>query len=262
MIDTAGGPTDNASPRRADCPYPNPSRRTMAEVPTTLSELHDRLQELSAVREALEAGPRQIRVRQKRVGDAEQAVRDRQDDLKNRKAAVSQKNLELNTREAKVADLKGKLNQASSNKEFDAIRGQLEADKAATGVLEDEVLEAMDRQTAAEKAVKDAEEGVKTAKSELAATEDRFRAKAEQLEARASRLEETVSSAETLIPAPLREQYHRVRESMGADCMAAVEDGICTGCYVQVTPQNRVLLNTGEVMFCRSCNRLLYVVKE
>ena len=233
----------------------------MPETPQSLSELHERLQELAAVKDALEEGPRTIRVRQKRLADAEQAVADRQEELKTRKSAVSQKNLELTTRETKINDLKGKLNQASSNKEYDAIRGQLEADQAASGVLEDEVLEAMDRQTAAEGAVADADKAVAAEKQELSSAEDRFKSKAAQLEARGSELAKAVTEADGLIPAALREQYKRARMSMGADCMAAVEDGTCSGCYVQITPQNKVRLNTGEVLFCKSCNRLLYIAK-
>lgn len=233
----------------------------MAQAPTTLAELHALLEELGTVREALERGPRQIKTRTKRVTDAEAAVAAAEEELKARKSGVNQKNLELKTRETKIADLKGKLNQASSNKEFDAIRGQIAADETASGVLEDEVLEAIDRQEAAEAAVRDSKEAVTAAESELSATEKQFQAKADELTARAEDLDRTASDADTLVPAALRDQYKRLRESMGADGLAPVEDGTCTGCYVQVTPQNRVLLNGGEVMFCRSCNRLLYVAK-
>ena len=233
----------------------------MAQAPTTLAELHALLEELGTVREALERGPRQIKTRTKRVTDAEAAVAAAEEELKARKSGVNQKNLELKTRETKIDELKAKLNQASSNKEFDAIRGQIDADETASGVLEDEVLESLDRQEAAEAALTEAKASVETEKKELEAAKTRFQAKADELNARAKDLAETAAQADDLVPGPLREQFARLRETMGADSLSPVEDGSCTGCYVQVTPQMRVELNRGDVAFCRTCNRLMYVAK-
>ena len=233
----------------------------MPQAPTNLEELHALLRQLDDVREALDRGPRQIKVRTKRVADAEAAVTAAEEELTARRAAVNQRNLELKTRETKVSELKVKLNQASSNKEFDALKGQIAADETASGVLEDEVLEALDRQEAAERAVTEAKSSVETAKQELSDTQTRFESKAQELTSRAETLAELAASADELLPANLRGDFARLRKNMGPDSLAPVEDGICTGCHVQVTPQTKVQLNGGDVLFCRSCNRLMYVAK-
>jgi predicted nucleic acid-binding Zn-ribbon protein len=43
--------------------------------------------------------------------------------------------------------------------------------------------------------------------------------------------------------------------------MAPVENGVCTGCYVALRPQQRVQLNGGTIVFCSSCGRLLYLAQ-
>ena len=55
------------------------------------------------------------------------------------------KSLQLKSNEAKNLDLTAKLNAASSNKEYEIISSQIEADKMANSVLEDEILEALDK---------------------------------------------------------------------------------------------------------------------
>jgi predicted nucleic acid-binding Zn-ribbon protein len=45
--------------------------------------------------------------------------------------------------------------------------------------------------------------------------------------------------------------------------MASVDrQGVCSSCFVALTPQGRVLVSTGEVVFCPSCGRLLYAGQE
>ena len=68
-------------------------------------------------------------------------------------------------------------------------------------------------------------------------------------------VEESVLTGESLAT------YRRVVGSLGADAMAPVENGVCTGCYVALRPQQRVQLNGGTIVFCSSCGRLLYLAQ-
>ena len=55
-----------------------------------------------------------------------------------------------------------------------------------------------------------------------------------------------------------RLKYNRLVATYSADALAQVDGKICTSCYTSVTPQQKVLLNSGQIVFC-SCGRLLYL---
>ena len=79
-----------------------------------LHELHLRLQE---VQQQLEHGPRQVKARQQILTKKQAEVDALKAELKLVRVLADQKNLQLKTNESKIADLRVKLNQATSNRE-------------------------------------------------------------------------------------------------------------------------------------------------
>ncbi len=114
-------------------------------VATDLTELHRLHTALKEVRDELARGPRQLKVRDQVITNAKNEVVSKQEELKQTRMSADRKGLELKSLESKLVDLKGKLNQASSNREYDILRGQIEADTAAKAVMEDEILDHLDR---------------------------------------------------------------------------------------------------------------------
>lgn len=227
---------------------------------STLHELHLKLQE---VNDELDLGPRQIKARENRVKAAEQQVSDRADELKRIRTVADQKGLDLKSREAKIADLTAKLNQATSNKEYDAIKSQIAADEAASSVLEDESLEAMEKVDETIALLAKDKDAVAATEKELADFKAAFAARKVELEAEAADLQQKITASEGIIPSgPSRERYRRLATSMGADAMSPLDDGRCTACFMQVTKENQIKLNQGQIIFCGSCQRLLYKTAE
>ena len=113
--------------------------------------------------------------------------------------------------------------------------------------LEDEILEAMrqiETQTA-ELAKLEAE--VKTFAAEVAALQPQIEAQAAEQKAQLDELETAIIEAEDVIPEDHREHYRRTVKQHGADALAAVENGACSGCYVSVTAQMmNELINGGQ----------------
>ncbi|MBX3436266.1 MAG: hypothetical protein KF861_02165 [Planctomycetaceae bacterium] len=230
----------------------------MSGINQGLAQLHKLLQQLQAVNDQLQRGPRQVQAREQLVVKAEEQLAASRANLKQAKANADRKALELRTNEAKIADLQAKLNAASSNREYDLIRGHIEADRVAVSVLEDEILEALevvDRlqiecAESEQRAGKAVEEKTRCAE-QVAEAESGLRLQVEGLAAR-------VRDAERVIPAEIAVQYRRLVETYGAEALASVDGKICTNCYVALTPQTCVSLNSGRAMFCH-CGRLLYL---
>ena len=53
--------------------------------------------------------------------------------------------------------------------------------------------------------------------------------------------------------------FRRLVAAHGAGALAAAEGGVCSACYIELSPQMRVELNSDKLVFCRSCGRLLYL---
>ncbi|HWL08556.1 MAG TPA: hypothetical protein VNQ76_09135 [Planctomicrobium sp.] len=234
----------------------------MASVGAQFSHLHSLYVRLKDIQDQLAKGPRQIRIRQNRITEVEQQLVLTEQELKDARTTVDRKNLDLRSKEAHLLDMQGKLNTASSNREYDIIRGQIDADLAAKAVLEDEILEWLDRVDGVQKNIVDTKERVKTMQAESREFATDFETKAVELQQREAALKKSISETEVIVPNEMKAQYQRLVEAYGAEAMASSENGVCNQCFVSLTSQNKVQLNSGKLMFCSVCGRLLYPVDK
>ncbi|MBX3449844.1 MAG: hypothetical protein KF777_09805 [Planctomycetaceae bacterium] len=234
----------------------------MSETTAALSHLHQLRQDLQRVTERKEQGPRRITAKQAYVAKRKQELETARQRVKQLRHSADQKNLQLKTHEAKIADLKAKLNAAASNREYDILRGQIEADTMAKSVLEDEILETLEQVDEAQAATRDAEQHVAAAEEELKKTSEGVAAELPGLDAELVALQEKVGAAERFLPANVIDTYRRLVEAFGADALAPVESKACGSCYVGLTMQQILELKTGKLLFCKSCGRLMYLSPE
>lgn len=220
-----------------------------------LHELHLRLQELQ---QQLEHGPRQIKARQQIVARKEGEVDVLKAEYKQVRMLADQKNLQLKTKEGNIAQQKAKLNQATSNREFDIIRSQIDADTMANSVLEDEILEVLEKVDQLQAKIKKSEEEVAQAAAEVRRIAQEVETVAPKLRSQVSELEASLREAEKILPGAAMETYRRLVQAHGAGALSTVENNACTACFAVLSTNTLVELNTGKFLFCRSCGRLLY----
>jgi uncharacterized protein len=227
---------------------------------TGLKELHDLRLQLEEVTGQIEKGPRQFASRQaalaKKKAEAE-AMRAR---LTQQKMKADQKNLQLRSNESKIHDLGGKLNAAASNREFDALKHQIEADKMANSVLEDEILEILDGCDAMQGEIREFEREVAAYEAETASLVDSIKQAEPGLKRRAEELEAQIAEAEKILPNDILPQYRRLVQNYGASALSPVQGKACGECYVSQRPQTIVELRAGKCIFC-TCGRLMYLVE-
>jgi uncharacterized protein len=226
--------------------------------PGGLKTLHELRQRLAAVQEEMARGPRQIQARKTALKKKQDELEQKRQALKQLKMTADQKNLQLKTNEAKINDLRAKLNSAGSNREYEILTGQIDADTMANSVLEDEILETLSRVDLVQVEVKTAEQDVKAADEALAKTERDVKAAEEGLKQQSTALAAEVAQAETILPPEVVLQYRRIVQSMGPDALSAVENKACGNCRVQLTAQKLIELGSGKIFFC-TCGCLLYM---
>jgi predicted nucleic acid-binding Zn-ribbon protein len=231
----------------------------MSVTAAALRELHRIHQQLAELRDRLERGPKQVRAREANVAQLEQRLAEAREKAKQTQMAVDRKQLDLKSGEQKVIDLKVKLNQASSNREYQALLEQIAAAEMAGSVLSDEILEGMDKVDQLTASAKAAEKNLAAGKQDLDKTRHAVEDSGATIRADLTRLEVDLASAEKSLPLEIKVDYQRVVRSKGPDSLAAVDDGVCTGCGQQITLNMQNELKLSKLVFCKACGRLLYL---
>lgn len=232
----------------------------MSAVATvTLRTLHRMHRQLADLAEQLAAGPRAVAARTRQVEAAEARKAAAADEVKKARLVADQKQLQLKSAEARIADLEAKLNACKTNREYQTLRDQIAADRMATKVLEDEIIEALERIDTLKPAVPAAETEIAAVKKLLADAEAKVKAEGGRLEAEVARIRGDLQAAEKDLADDVRERYDRVVKQKGADGMSAVDGQTCGGCYQQLTGNMLSDVMLGRIITCRSCGRMLYL---
>jgi predicted nucleic acid-binding Zn-ribbon protein len=235
----------------------------MSSSTTSLRDLHQLHQRAKALRDRLLSGPKTLAARklahEARLKTLEEAKKSLQDEK------VSVKKLEhtLQSQQSKSDDLRGKLNAVKKNEEYKAIQNQLALDKSHMDKTEGEILEAMVKVDEKTVVLHAAEAEAKKLADEVAALTKQIEQHADAQKAQLAELEKAIIEAESVIDEDERDRYRRTVKQRGADALASVEGGACSGCFLTVHAQMmNQLINGDKLTFCLSCGRILYLAEE
>jgi uncharacterized protein len=229
---------------------------------SALRELHRIHKQLTDLRERKDRGPRTIKAREGNMARLVDDLAKLQAEHKAARVRSDQKQLLLKSGEEKIENLKAKLNQAASNREYQALKDQIAADQMAGSVLADEILEAMEKIDELAAHLAEQQKKIDAAKADLAKAEETVREQAGALGTEIQRLEAELREAESGLPAEFLETYRRLVKGKGEDTMAEVQGEFCGGCYQQLTPNNMSELHMSRAIFCRNCGRLIYLPEQ
>jgi uncharacterized protein len=232
---------------------------SMTVIGRLFEQLHGLRTRLHEIETSRERAKRQLAIKTTGINKKKEELEQTRNDLKQARMAVDQKNLQLKTNESKIADWKNKQNQASSNREYDIIKNQILADTMANSVLEDEIIESLEKVDRAQIAIKEKEQEVAAAESEFKKVESDLTAKLPGLEAEAAKLRIEVEETEKHLPPEIEVIYRRLVQAHGPDALSAVATRSCSNCYLELTQQMLVELRAGKPLMCKSCARYLYV---
>jgi uncharacterized protein len=171
---------------------------------------------------------------------------------------ADRKQLQLREREAKIHDWEGKMNSASNNREFQAIKEQIAADTQANNVLSDEILEILEEIDGLQIALKDFEEKLKLIEADKVKIDASVAQRITVLQQELVRVEGNLAGTEKDLTPDFLVDYKRLVANRAEDCMAALDDVSCGGCYTGLPPRVLDKLRMANPILCPSCGRLLY----
>ena len=232
--------------------------------PTTegLRKLYRLQGALQEVADKLTNGPRRIAAAEKKCAAKNEEHAAQKEAITELRKAADGKSLQLKSNEAKIVDLKAKLNMASSNKEYDIIKSQIDADEMANSVLEDEILDALEKVDAATQKLESIQDEQKALDAKMKEVEGKVREAEAGLNAEAESLRTQIAEAEKVIPEQMQSHYDRLVKAHASTALAPVDSNSCLQCFNVISPQERVQLNVGKVILCRICGRIMFAGED
>jgi len=204
--------------------------------------------------------PNQINSEQESGDRTRQRLVAKEAELKDLRLKSEVKDKDFLAAEQTVIKLREQINQAKSNKEFQALQHEILSKEADNARLEDDVLAQM------QKVDKVAEERDALAKdvSKAQTQAEKVKAKLEKelaaIRAQIDELHAQRKQAGQSVPQDIFGKYERLIARRGQTAMVAVVNGTCQGCFMTLRPETMAQLKKGnDLVFCHSCARILYL---
>ena len=195
--------------------------QTAAELETSLNETKESLKEVTARRQELEKANEGIRARVRRA--------------------------------------ENRLMGAKNQKEFRAATAEIEEGKDAIRGNDDALIEVMEKQDELENRAKGLDEDFQKANKEASNQRRAVTKRARKLQTEIDRLKAGRDELLTGVDKELLKQYDFIRKNRFGVALAAVKDGTCMACHIQIPPQQfNELQRMDRIMTCPSCRRLIY----
>ncbi len=228
----------------------------------SLRELHRIHRQLADLKDRLDAGPKQLRASESNITKFEIELTRTKEEFTKARVSSDDKQLQLKQREERVKDLKIKLNAASNNREYQALKEQIAADEQANSVLTDEILESYEKLDELKATVAATDANLKKTKEELTRANVRVQDEQVMLESELSRIHGERIRVEDTLPEDFRRDFERISKVRGDKALAPVDGECCGGCFQMLTPQTMNELYMSKPVFCKSCGCLLYLSEE
>jgi len=224
-----------------------------------LRTLHRMHRQLADIDERMRKGPLQAKIAQNNQATFETTLEQVVESSKANHMAANAKQLQLGEREAKVENMKGQLNAADSNKEFQLLKDRIAADEQANSVLADEIFEMLEKQDVIEQEVKAAKENVTKATAETERIITKVRGELKQLKEERERVDGELKDAEKKLPQDVQERYFRRAAIKKEDALSETDTRTCGNCHQTLTAQiaSQLMMNHG--VFCGGCGALFYL---
>ena len=211
--------------------------RKLAEIPPQIEEtrLH-----LAAAERAHDAGKTQVEVSRKERRAAEKELE-----------AHIDKRRKFQEQQAKV----------KTNKEYQALMGELEVLKVEETAVEDRILQLMEGQAESERLLPGLAADVAREKAEFQERERVLRAVEERLRGELAAAQESRAAIVAVLEPSSLQSYQRIQKLRGT-AVAEVRDEFCLGCRTKMPSQNFMeAMRNDRILSCPHCHRIVYHVK-
>ncbi len=186
-------------------------------------------------------------------------LKDRLADLRTRKTEVEDE-LELELERLKKSQQK--LTAVKTNREFQALSKEIEEIKRANKAREDEILQLEEQIDELKKEAKKLKNEIDGFEKEAAAEKKHIDTGEKDYDTKIEALTKERNEVEKDVKPDLLDRYRFLADKRAGIVVAAVDQGVCSACNMNIPPQMfNELLREERILYCPSCQRIIYALK-
>src|SRR5215469_4191287 len=200
----------------------------------------------------------------KKVAAIEQKLAGTKVALEKARAALKSDEAARRKYETSIQDLRQKISkyrdqslEVKTNDQYKALMHEIQFAEQEISANEDKILELMVNAELREKEVKAAEAELKEETAEIEKEKTSARERTVQDEKELAEWTAKRNAARSAVDEDVLRHYDRVSKFRGSG-IAEVRDQKCVGCSVVLRPQTYKEVRSGELIYCDSCQRILY----
>ena len=227
----------------------------------TLEQVHLIQTQLGDLNGRLRRGPALLKTQEGNIQKITATLKQLQTQHSALTAEAKKREQEVAAHDQAIARRKLQLQEAKTNKDYQALQMQIQTDEAARSVLDEEALNAMEKaENFVEKFVP-VESEIKKAQELYETTKQKFFAEKPHIESEIADYNTQLQVEEAKMPKEFRDVYNRLVRSVGGSNALAVVEGqkYCGGCSHQIPVNSLAHILAKKPVTCSSCARLLYV---
>ena len=166
---------------------------------------------------------------------------------------------DLEAHEAQTEKMKSHAASLKTNKEYQAHLFEIELANKKRGEFEEKILLSMDKIDQLQGTIKEVQEKVNAAQAVFAKEKQALDAMDKELATELAQREARQREAANLVEPSLLARYTQIKLSRKDQAIAAVREGRCVGCRLQIPPQLIAQVRRSEDLHvCPYCRRMLY----
>jgi predicted nucleic acid-binding Zn-ribbon protein len=225
-----------------------------------LIELQKLDSQIYKMRKELEAQPVLINNLEEQFKQKDAHLRKKEEEMKSLLMKRKEKEIELETKETGMKKLQAQLYQLKTNKEYQAMEGEIASHKADVSVLEEGVIKILDEIDVCQKEIVAEKEILKKERQIVDVEKNRIEAKKKEIETFLETIDSQRSQLAQRIEKTFLAKYERILHSKDGIAMVNVHHDACGSCNINLPPQviNEIKMKQ-ELIFCGNCARILYI---
>ena len=166
---------------------------------------------------------------------------------------------DLEAHEAQTDKMKSHAASLKTNKEYQAHLFEIELANKKRGEFEEKILVAMEKIEQLQQTLKETQAKLDAAQAVFAEGKKVLDAQDQALAKNLALLESEHREASTHVDKTLLARYNQIKSAKKEQALAAVREGMCAGCRLQIPPQLVAQVKRSEdLQLCPYCRRILY----
>lgn len=215
----------------------------------------------------LDAVTRDVRIQKRRVADHTEKLQQAQQRHKELQSQYGLLDLDIKSREAHIEKLRTAQQQTHNNREYQALLIEISTRKVDKVKVEEQAFKLLEQ---IEKAGNDLKELTTILEAETAKLNDaeaKINDRVSELQAEIAQLQPTRDAAAAAVEPKALAAFERMADRYDGEAMAAIvrpdkrrEEYFCAACHMDLVVDVYNRLHTkDDLVFCRSCGRMLYI---